>query len=717
MRAIWSLLACVLLVAAGRADDVRPAYLEIREAASGSFNVTWKTPMRGRARLRITPRFPEGFRALSGSYEQTVLSDSLIERWRLESDHASLAGREVRIDGLEMTNRDVVVRVRFADGRSHAVLVRATHPSFVVPEDPGASGQTLLRGLSTAVLDGVRHSIAPVHLLFAAALGLALGGRAVGLMFVVFLGSHVLGVAAGRTTGMTLAPALGDAGLALAGVFAAREAVLGSARRVAEIAAIASFAHGVSVAGDQGASFVELVAMTIGIDAMQVSVCVASVGLVWLVRAGRVVLAYVAGTAATVVALVSVLSPAGAQAAPSPSGLPATMAAERSLPPAGRSTQTSQAPTASVPMRAFVDITPFETRVEILARLDVLARWLAIEVPADTVAIAEQASLLEAAAKRLRQRLSVRIDSETRAPVVMRKGFAVVDVTGTTLRREPVVESAMDAFVGIAYAIATKSVPRDVSVAIAQWPEGVSEISGKTSDPESTRDVVVTAAQPVLRWRNQLREDPLPPVDAVVVRAPTLEVPILALAVVAAVVVLLRFAVRKNRAARGVTARLAMAGALAIGPVWTVGLPVPLGLASVPGTPEARAIARSLLENVYRAFDYRDEETIYDRLAVGVSGEQLTKIYLEHRRGLEVEKAGGAQARVEAVEVTAVRDIQPATGDGFRAEVEWAIAGSVTHFGHRHVRQNRYLAELEIAPEHGAWKLRDVDLREEERVR
>ncbi len=92
-------------------------------------------------------------------------------------------------------------------------------------------------------------------------------------------------------------------------------------------------------------------------------------------------------------------------------------------------------------------------------------------------------------------------------------------------------------------------------------------------------------------------------------------------------------------------------------------------------------------------------------------------IYLEHRQSLEIEKAGGARARVEAVEVTAARELEPGAGDGFTAEFTWTVAGSVTHLGHRHVRQNRYRAQLAIVPEQGHWKIADLTLLDEERLR
>ncbi len=54
---------------------------------------------------------------------------------------------------------------------------------------------------------------------------------------------------------------------------------------------------------------------------------------------------------------------------------------------------------------------------------------------------------------------------------------------------------------------------------------------------------------------------------------------------------------------------------------------------------------------------------------------------------------------------------------GFDAEASWKVGGTVTHFGHRHFRQNRYDTRVEVVPVDGTWKIRTVEVLEEERLR
>ena len=123
-----------------------------------------------------------------------------------------------------------------------------------------------------------------------------------------------------------------------------------------------------------------------------------------------------------------------------------------------------------------------------------------------------------------------------------------------------------------------------------------------------------------------------------------------------------------------------------------------------------------LLPNISRALEFREEGLIYDRLAVSVTGETLTETYLEQRRGLRIDERGGAQARVETVEVLGAAEIE-AREPGFEARVTWTVGGMVTHFGHRHFRQNRYDARIAVVPVAGSGKIRSIEVLDQERLR
>jgi hypothetical protein len=101
---------------------------------------------------------------------------------------------------------------------------------------------------------------------------------------------------------------------------------------------------------------------------------------------------------------------------------------------------------------------------------------------------------------------------------------------------------------------------------------------------------------------------------------------------------------------------------------------------------------------------------------VSVTGEQLSEVYLENRRTLEVENRGGARARVDEVEVLEVRSVRRDGEGGSRVDATWTVSGSVNHFGRVHYRQNRYDAAVHITAGDGASKIREIEILDERRL-
>jgi hypothetical protein len=126
------------------------------------------------------------------------------------------------------------------------------------------------------------------------------------------------------------------------------------------------------------------------------------------------------------------------------------------------------------------------------------------------------------------------------------------------------------------------------------------------------------------------------------------------------------------------------------------------------------AVMSGLLHNIYRAFDFRDEERIYDTLAASTDGSVLEQTYLDTRKGLELQSQGGARAKVAAVELVDLA-LTPAESGGFQAHTTWNVAGAIGHWGHVHQRKNQYEAELSVAPIDGVWKLISLEIVREER--
>jgi len=219
-------LAAALLLAAvaapAGAHEVRPAYLELHEARGGEIDLLWKTPMLGEMRLALRP-------VLSGPSEEIVpvatrrTGSASVQTWRLRL-REPLRGRSLRIEGLEATMTDTLVRAEFADGTTWVERLTPKAPEAVIPTRPG--GGTVA---ATYLGLGIEHILTGIdHLLFVLALILITrGGWRLVKTVTAFTFSHSLTLTA-ATLGFVHVPQPPvEAIIALSIVFVAAEIVRG----------------------------------------------------------------------------------------------------------------------------------------------------------------------------------------------------------------------------------------------------------------------------------------------------------------------------------------------------------------------------------------------------------------------------------------------------------------------------------------------------------
>ena len=130
---------------------------------------------------------------------------------------------------------------------------------------------------------------------------------------------------------------------------------------------------------------------------------------------------------------------------------------------------------------------------------------------------------------------------------------------------------------------------------------------------------------------------------------------------------------------------------------------------------QSQVLLQAMLKNVYRAFDFRDEQDVYDKLALSVDGDLLADIYLQNRKSFAVQRAGGAQAKVKQVDIISAK-AERMDGLAYQIKGNWTATGTVGHWSHIHTRQNLYDAIVTVEAVDGAWKITEMELLEEKRV-
>ncbi len=216
------LALCGLLPRPSAAHEVRPAYLEITEAASHHVSVLWKQPAMGEVAVKLNPHLSSGWLD-EIQPELSATPSSAVKRWNdIAPGSAKLEGQVVTIEGLESSITDVLVKVTLADGTRIEHVIKPKTPSFVI-----ASRSSSPLPVPAYVSLGIEHILLGFdHLLFVLGLLLLVKGRArLVRTITAFTIAHSITLTCATLGWVRVQPAVVEAVIALSILFLALELV------------------------------------------------------------------------------------------------------------------------------------------------------------------------------------------------------------------------------------------------------------------------------------------------------------------------------------------------------------------------------------------------------------------------------------------------------------------------------------------------------------
>jgi hypothetical protein len=368
------------------------------------------------------------------------------------------------------------------------------------------------------------------------------------------------------------------------------------------------------------------------------------------------------------------------------------------------------------PAAAFLYIENFEVRKEIVFRPKDLQAWVDLGLDGkQTITADGRDAIREQAASFLAQHTPILIDGEPREGTLDRIHFI-----NRSLRTTGVVPPDQDididsAILGAIYVYPIESLPTEVTLDWQLFNERILQIPCVATDEAGGMPGILDQSDSRFVWRNYLKNPTTPAFLEVTppTRPKNLPIPIVSLACFAAALIVW---IRGQTERRSVRLALLLIGVGLVTTGWpSARLMVPLTTRVDISSDDASSISYSLLHNIYRAFDHRDEGTVYDVLARSAAGDLLTEVYLETRQSLTLASQGGAKVKVKHVELLDCQS-EPTEDDAFLANCRWIVSGSVGHWGHIHQRSNQYHGELVIRPIDGQWKITSMELLSEERL-
>lgn len=371
----------------------------------------------------------------------------------------------------------------------------------------------------------------------------------------------------------------------------------------------------------------------------------------------------------------------------------------------------------SDPIQGFLYVEPFEVRKEILVRPKDLQTWIDLDLDGKEVLEADkQEALLEKIAEFFSERCPVTIDGKAVPFELQRAHFVERTLRQTKVFDGPVDQPLLNAMVGLIYAHPRDGLPQEVAMTWDVFNDKITSMRGATLDEAGPLPGTVTPDDPVLTWKNFLKNPTLPTfVDLPAApsggrhTAPTIWI---FLGLIAAAIAGLRIAGGRDSPMGRRVAMAALLVCLGSGIYIAVRElrprtdtdPDPAEVVDLADEKAAKEMVGSLLHNIYQAFGYRKEEQVYDALARSVSGDLLGDIYLQVYGALVLQGQGGAKMDVERSEVIEANST-PLEGGGFQIESRWNVLGKVNHWGHTHQRMNQYHAKFTVEPSDGRWKI------------
>ena len=731
-RSLMCLLFAIFFCGVAVADEIRPALLEITEQTPGNYEVIWKVPMRGDLVLGLRPVLPEGWVA-EGPPEAYTIPGAMVERNTYTSDGQPITGQTLSIDGLSSTvMTDVLLQIKLINDGVYAVILKPSSPSFTIP----LPQQEQLAAVIFQNLQGaLRHLAASANhiVLILALVLLASGPRAIKLLI-----AWVFGHAASLVLvdfGVASFPAPVAEVLCMIAVFLIARSIVSNRQDLGSFWVPvfgAGLFHSLAHAGvltetvaDKPGLLHALFAFNLGLDLGQLLLAAAAIVILIIIRKygrfpkTRIVAGYALGSVAVAIGMGTFMNatlldnPSQNVAASQTLNMPTARSVNMKSPSTPGPVSIQQ---PKDPVSVFLTIEPYEVRLEVLFRVKDLYALKELDPPtADMISPDAQDPLIENVLELMRNRVSVMINGKPADAVARRGEFVTAGSYGVMTRKQKIPERVDEAIMGVMFAYLGDDLPKEVTLDWDLFLPASSEVKATVSDPLETQQTILTETAPTLRWQNQLAGFTMPVVKSVPVLLPDIPIISIVLALVSTGIYAACFS-RSRRYIQKTLAALCIAIAIACYPFVRFKIDLP-GLKSIkPAPQQAVVVIDGLLTNVYRSFYLRDEGTIYDRLAMTASGDQLTDIYLQVRTALELEDRGGARARVDQVQIQEVRDVTRQADGTFAVDAVWTADGSVSHFGHTHYRQNRYHAIMSIVQDQDTWKIHQIDLLDEQRL-
>ena len=365
---------------------------------------------------------------------------------------------------------------------------------------------------------------------------------------------------------------------------------------------------------------------------------------------------------------------------------------------------------------SYIYLNDREVRHEILVPLLTFEEWLPIKrANPEFLEVAEQDAMRGQIAEWFRNRNPVETDGIPFKPVLQRLEFFGLDIQDFAQNAEPRRISAYQARLGIILSYPAKAPPNRVNLTWEVFQESAPFLRSIVYDRNANpTEEFFVKDQPDFEW---IREGETPAVASFQTdwtpiqskrKISNVSYGLIGIAFAGGAFTWMLYRNHPQCIPRS----LGVAG------IWLIGAfmfkdHVPV--ADRPLAPDFTKHTATLLQNIYRAYDYGDQSDVYDALAHSVNGPLLDELFLKIQSGLRMQEQGGAIANVQEVRIVSIK---PALDNPESLDCKWNVTGTVEHWGHIHTRENQYSARIKLdVSEKGRGRISKFEVTNEKRVR
>ncbi len=167
---LWLCFALALCPTSARADELRPAYIEMTEQSPGQWSLLWKASANSRLGQSGEIIIPENCE-IEDERQREFAGSNILTRLSLRCD-GPVQGQTIGLKGLELSSTDALVRIDPMDAAMQTVRLTPDQPSATLARPSAISNVA-----ATYTILGIEHILLGFdHLFFVLALVLLLKG-------------------------------------------------------------------------------------------------------------------------------------------------------------------------------------------------------------------------------------------------------------------------------------------------------------------------------------------------------------------------------------------------------------------------------------------------------------------------------------------------------------------------------------------------------------